>query len=90
LAERSRWPRGLMSRSWPLGRWDSGFESRWDMDVCLLCVDVVLCSVDRGLCDKLMSRPKDSYPVSNKIQKPKKGDRKMPIDVLTRKKKTSG
>jgi hypothetical protein len=33
----------------------------------------VLSCVGRGLCDELIPRPKESYPVSNKIQKPQKG-----------------
>jgi hypothetical protein len=35
------------------------------MDVCLLCLYVVLSCVGRGLCDGLISRPEESYRVSN-------------------------
>jgi hypothetical protein len=34
------------------------------MDVCLLCLYVVLSSVGRGLCDGLITRPEQSYRVS--------------------------
>jgi hypothetical protein len=33
-------------------------------DVCLLCLYVVLSCVGRGLCDKLITRPEESYHVS--------------------------
>jgi hypothetical protein len=46
------------------------------VDVCLLCLYVVLSCIGRGLCDELITRPKVSCPVSNKIQKPKKGSGK--------------
>jgi hypothetical protein len=35
------------------------------MDVCLLCLYVVLSCVGRGLCDRLTTRPEESYRVSN-------------------------
>jgi hypothetical protein len=35
------------------------------MDVCLLCLNVVLSSVGRGLCDGRITRPEESYHVSN-------------------------
>jgi hypothetical protein len=35
------------------------------MDVCLLCLYVVLSSVGRGLCDGLITRPGEFYRVSN-------------------------
>jgi hypothetical protein len=35
------------------------------MDVCLLCLCVVLSCVGRGLCDGLITRPEESYRVSN-------------------------
>jgi hypothetical protein len=35
------------------------------MDVCLLCLYVVLFCVGRGLCDGLITRPEESYRVSN-------------------------
>jgi hypothetical protein len=34
------------------------------MDVCLLCLYVVLFCVGRGLCDGLITRPEESYRVS--------------------------
>jgi hypothetical protein len=37
------------------------------MDVCLLCLYVVLCCVGRGLCDGLIARPEESYRVSNSV-----------------------
>jgi hypothetical protein len=33
------------------------------MDVCLLCLYVVLSCVGTGLCDGLITRPKESYRV---------------------------
>jgi hypothetical protein len=35
------------------------------MDVCLLCLYVVLSCVGRRLCDGLITRPEESYRVSN-------------------------
>jgi hypothetical protein len=35
------------------------------MDVCLLCLYVVLPYVGRGLCDGLITRPEESYCGSN-------------------------
>jgi len=45
------------------------------MDVCFvfLCFYVVLFGVGRGLCDELITRTKESFHVSNKIKKSKKG-----------------
>jgi hypothetical protein len=37
------------------------------MDVCLLCLCVVLSCVGRGLCDGLITRPEESYCVSNLV-----------------------
>jgi hypothetical protein len=37
------------------------------MDVCLVCLYVVLSFVGTGLCDGLITRPEDSYRVSNCI-----------------------
>jgi hypothetical protein len=45
------------------------------MDVCLLCLYVVLSCVGRGLCDELITGPEESYRVSNcmcVIKKPRK------------------
>jgi hypothetical protein len=60
---RSRWPRGLRRRSWLLGYWDYGFESRY----LSLCLYVVFSCVGRGLCDELITRPKEAYQVSTNI-----------------------
>jgi len=38
-----------------------------------LCLYVVLSCVGRGLCEELILHPKESYPMSDKIQKPRKG-----------------
>jgi hypothetical protein len=35
------------------------------MDVCLLCLYVVLSCVGKGLCDWLITRPEESYRASN-------------------------
>jgi hypothetical protein len=43
----------------------AGSNPKKDMDVCLLCLYVVLSCVDRGLCDGLITRPEESYRVSN-------------------------
>jgi hypothetical protein len=61
---RSRWPRGLRRWSWPLGYWDCGFESHTRHGCLSLCFCVVLSCLSRGLCDGLIRRPKESYPVS--------------------------
>jgi hypothetical protein len=37
------------------------------MDVCLLCLYVVLSCVGRGLCDGLITRPEEIYRVSKYI-----------------------
>jgi hypothetical protein len=39
------------------------------MDVCLLCLYVVLSCVGRGLCDGLITRPEESYRGSNCVNK---------------------
>jgi hypothetical protein len=39
------------------------------MDVCLLCLYVVLSCVGRGLCDGLITRPEEPYRVSNCVIK---------------------
>jgi hypothetical protein len=38
------------------------------MDVCLLCLYVVLSCVGRGLCDGLIIRPEECYRVSNSVR----------------------
>jgi hypothetical protein len=50
----------------PSGRLDAGVAGSnpaWDMDVCLLCLYVVLSCIGRGLCDGLITRPEESYRV---------------------------
>jgi hypothetical protein len=37
------------------------------MDVCLLCLYVVLSCVGRGLCDGMITRLEESYRVSNHV-----------------------
>jgi hypothetical protein len=37
------------------------------VDVCLLCLYVVSSCVGRGLCDGLITRPEESYRVSNSV-----------------------
>jgi hypothetical protein len=43
----------------------AGSNPARDMNVCLLCLYVVLSCVGRGLCDGLITRPEESYRVSN-------------------------
>jgi hypothetical protein len=43
----------------------AGTNPAWGMDVCLLCLYVVLSCVGRGFCDGLITRPEESYRVSN-------------------------
>jgi hypothetical protein len=50
--------------TWLLG--SRGSNPARGMDVCLLCY-VVLSCVGRGLCDGLISRPEESYHVSNTV-----------------------
>jgi hypothetical protein len=61
---RSRCQRGLRRRSWPLGYWDRGFQSRWRHGCLSLCFCDALFCVCRALCDGLITRPKESYQVS--------------------------
>jgi hypothetical protein len=56
---RSQRPRGLRPRGW----WGRGLNPARGMDVCLLCLYVVLSCVGRGLCDGLITRPEESYRV---------------------------
>jgi hypothetical protein len=58
---RSQWPRSLRLRFAAVGCWDRGFQSRSAHG----CLYVVLSCVGRGLCDELITRPDDSYRVSN-------------------------
>jgi hypothetical protein len=67
----TQWPRGLRRRSGI-----AGSNHARGMDVCLLCFYVVLSCVGRGLCDGLMTRPEESYRVSNRMcdhRNPEKG-----------------
>jgi hypothetical protein len=41
----------------------AGSNPARDMDVCLLCLYVVLSCVGRGLCDGLITPPEESYRV---------------------------
>jgi hypothetical protein len=41
------------------------------MDVCVSCLYIVLTCVGRGLCEELITRPKESCRVSNTTKKPK-------------------
>jgi hypothetical protein len=43
----------------------AGSNPTESMDICLLCLCVVLPCVGRGLCDGLITRPEESYEVSN-------------------------
>jgi hypothetical protein len=63
----------------------AGLNLAGDIGVCFLCFCVVMSCVGWGLCDKLIPRRKESYPMSNKIQIPKKGAPEKSIEVLTRK-----
>jgi hypothetical protein len=60
---------------WPLGCCASRFESRSGHECLSLCLYVVLSCVGRGLCDGLITRPEESYRVSNTVwsRKPWKG-----------------
>jgi hypothetical protein len=49
------------------GYWNRVFESRSRHECFSLCFCVVLPCVGRGLCDGLITRPKESYRVSNTI-----------------------
>jgi hypothetical protein len=56
------------SKSWVCGRLVAGIAGSCPargMDVCLLCLYVVLSCVGRGLCDGLITRPEESYCASN-------------------------
>jgi hypothetical protein len=64
MKARSRWPRSLTRRFWQLGYWDRGFQFRLGHGCLSLCFYVVLSCAGRGLCDGLITRPKESYQVS--------------------------
>jgi hypothetical protein len=55
------------SKAWVCGRLITGIAGSnpaRGMDVCLLCLNVVLSCVGRGLCDGLITRPEEPYRVS--------------------------
>jgi hypothetical protein len=58
VQSRSHWPRRLVAGI-------AGSNPARGMDVCLLCLYVVLSCVGRGLCYGLITRPEESYHVSN-------------------------
>jgi hypothetical protein len=61
-------PVAARSKAWVCGRLVDGFAGSnpvQGMDVCLLCLYIVLSCVGGGLCDGLISRPDESYRVSN-------------------------
>jgi hypothetical protein len=63
-------PVAARSKTWVCGRLVVGITgSNPDegMDVCLLCLYVVLSCVGRGFCDGLIARPEESYRVSNSV-----------------------
>jgi hypothetical protein len=56
------------SKVWVCGRLVAGIKSSnptEGMDVCLLCLYVVLSCVGRGLCNGLITRSEKSYSVPN-------------------------
>jgi hypothetical protein len=57
--------RGLRRRS--AAAWITGSNPARSMDVCLLCLSFVLSCVGRGLCDRLITRPEESYRVFNSV-----------------------
>jgi hypothetical protein len=81
---RSQCPRGLRSRV--CGRLVAevaGSNPATGMDVCLLCLYVVLSCAGRGLCDGLITLTQESYRVSDcmcVIKKPRNGGQKTILD----------
>jgi hypothetical protein len=61
---RFRWPCGLGHRSWSLVCWDRWIESRSGHGFYILCFCVVLSCVGKGLCEGLITLPKESYRMS--------------------------
>jgi hypothetical protein len=55
---RSQWPRRLGRRS--AAAWVADSNPARGMDICLLCLYVVLSFVGRGLCDGLITRTDES------------------------------
>jgi hypothetical protein len=60
----SQWPRSLR-RLRRLVAGIAGSNPVEGMDVYLLCLSAVLSCVGRGLCDGLVTRPEESYHLSN-------------------------
>jgi hypothetical protein len=63
-------PVALQSKAHVFGRFVAGIADSnpaCSMDVCLLCLYVVLSCAGRGLCDELITRPEESYRVSNSV-----------------------
>jgi hypothetical protein len=77
---RSQWPRCLRRTSAVAGV--AGSNSARGMDVCLLCLYVVLSCVGRGLCEGLIIRPEESYRMSNCVlsKNPEKGGQRSILD----------
>jgi hypothetical protein len=83
MNRRSQCPRGLRRRSaavWLLGV--AGSNPARGMDVCRLCLYVVLFCVGRGLCDGVITRPEESYRVSVCVwsRNPEKGGQRSILD----------
>jgi hypothetical protein len=60
-------PSGRATKAYICGRLVAGVADSnpaRGMDVCLLCLYVMLTCVGRGLCDGLITRPEESYCVS--------------------------
>jgi hypothetical protein len=56
---RSPWPRGLRRRSWSLGRWDHGFESRLSLKVWMFVLVYslsVTCHLSSTLCSQVTEK----------------------------------
>jgi hypothetical protein len=76
---RSQWPRGLKrsAAAWLLGSRVRIPLRSW---MFVSCVYVLLSCVGRGLCDGLITRPEESYRVSDcVIKKPQKRGDQCPI-----------
>jgi hypothetical protein len=53
------------------------------MDVCILCLYVVLSCVGRGLCDGLITRPGSSYRVSKYVSDQRNPERGLMFQLGT-------
>jgi len=73
-------PLAALSKVYVCGRLVAGMAGSnpaEGMDVSLVCLYVVLSCVGRGLCNGLITRPEESYHVSNcVIEKPQKEEAK--------------